>query len=30
VFTQGEAIAEDDAFLPALGSLIADQLMQAR
>lgn len=30
VFTQGEAIAEDDAFLPSLGALIADQLMQAR
>lgn len=30
VFTQGEAIAEDDAFLPALGALVADQLMQGR
>lgn len=28
VFTQGEPIAEDDAFLPSLGALIADQLMR--
>jgi hypothetical protein len=28
VFTQGEAIAEDDSFLPAIGSLVATQLLR--
>ncbi|WP_186418340.1 serine hydrolase [Bosea sp. CS1GBMeth4] len=28
VFTQGEAIAEDDGFLPAIGSLVAAELSQ--
>jgi hypothetical protein len=26
VFTQGEAIAEDDGFLPAVGSLVAAEM----
>jgi len=29
VFTQGEAIAEDDDFLPAIGALVAAELSQA-
>lgn len=29
VFTQGEAIAEDDAFLPAIGALVAAELSRA-
>ena len=29
VFTQGEAIAEDDGFLPAIGSLVASELSHA-
>lgn len=28
VFTQGEAIAEDDSFLPAIGSLVATELLR--
>lgn len=29
VFTQGEAIAEDESFLPAIGALVATELPQA-
>lgn len=29
VFTQGEAIAEDDSFLPAIGALVAAEMMSA-
>lgn len=28
VFTQGEAIAEDDSFLPAIGSLVATEMLR--
>lgn len=28
VFTQGEAIAEDDSFLPAIGALVAGELLR--